>query len=368
MCRFVLTGALAAAAFLCFLSSSEAGILVPIPNVPGSVSTNISTINNKNLVAGDYQTSDGGIHGFFGTLDGNYTTFDALSGQTSVQGLNDRGYITGLSRVTTTDCPYNGCEFLRKPDGTVQEIKNDKTPLDGLPGQIIDQQNFIGYYSYFDGSTFFYFGYYGKGAKYVSDLTLPFQTIRTHARGLARDGTVTGHFLDRDDGDMERGFILKDGIATAYDYPDENASNTEFESINKRGLVPGAWLDGLETFSRAFLFNSRKGKFLAIDVPGSTYAFADGINDAGVVAVSGDTSSYIYCPSKKTCPLRAGAMEVPDRWIAARSTSEARLCEHECLGPSHLPAARKPVDVAALRAAIARDPDLQRELRLQFRP
>jgi hypothetical protein len=178
----------------------------------------------------------------------------------------------------------------------------------------MEKQKLVGDYSYFDGSTFFYFGYYGEGTKYVSDLTLPFDAIRTHPRGLARDGTVTGHFKDSSDGNRERGFALKDGIATTYDYPDENAFTTEFEGINKKGLIAGEWLDDLETFSRAFLFNSRRGKFLAIDVPGSTYAFADGVNDAGIAAVSGDTTSYIYCPSRKTCPLSA-AIEIPDHRI-----------------------------------------------------
>jgi hypothetical protein len=368
MRKVLSAGPFAAAAFLLCTSIATAGVLVPIPDVPGSISTNVHTINNNNLVAGSFTSSDGAVHGFFGSLDGNYTAFDALNGQTEVRGLNDQGYITGLSRVTTTSCPYNGCEFLRKPDGTVQEIKKDKAALDGLTGQIVDRQKFVGDYDYFDGNTFFYFGYYGKGAKYLSDLTLPFATIRTHPRGLGRDGTATGYFLDRDDGDMERGFILKDGVATAYDYPDENDFDTQFEGINKNGFVAGSWLDAFETFSRAFLFNSRKGTFLAIDVPNSTYPFAGSINDAGIVSVSGDTTSYIYCPSKRTCPLSAGAKDVPERWIAARATSESRLCEHGCTTPLHLPAARKPRDAAAMRAALARDPELRRELRLPFRP
>ena len=118
-----LAGPLAAAALSLCTFSAWAGVLVPIPPVPGSTSTSIHTINNRNVIAGDYASSDGAIHGFIGTLDGNYTTFDALSGQTFVEGLNDQGYTTGLSEVPTEDCPYQGCEYLRKPDGTVQQTR-----------------------------------------------------------------------------------------------------------------------------------------------------------------------------------------------------------------------------------------------------
>jgi hypothetical protein len=337
--------------------------------VPGSIATNVRTINNNNVVAGDYTTSDGEIHGFIGTLDGTYTTFDALSGQTFAGGLNDDSYFTGLSNVPNQDCQFLGCEFLRQPDGTIQKIKNGKTPLDGLPGQIIDHQKFVGDYTYRDDNQVLHFnGYYGKGAKYVSDLTLPFNTIRTRPRGLARDGTVTGWFIDSNESYKGRGFILKDGVVTAYDYPDNNAFITQFEGVNRKGLVPGAWLDQNQTFSRAFLFNSRKGKFLAIDVPGATYPFAGGVNDAGIASVGGDATSYIYCPRRDTCPLTAGAIEVPERWIAASATSEMRLCKYGCMRSTHLPAMRKALDSAALREAVARDLELQRELRLPFRP
>lgn len=73
--RFVT--AAATAGVFALLSTTHAGVLVPLPKVPGSDNTYAIAINNNNVIAGRYVTADGLNHGFFGTLDGNYTTFDA---------------------------------------------------------------------------------------------------------------------------------------------------------------------------------------------------------------------------------------------------------------------------------------------------
>jgi hypothetical protein len=351
-----------AAAFVLCASIASAGVLVPIPSVPNSTATFVRTINNKNIVAGRYTTSDGTTHAFFGSLDGNYTTFDALDGQTFAEGLNDAGYITGDSNVPNQDCQVFGCEFLRTPDGTIKEITRHKKPLDGFPVQIISHQKFVGQYSYIDqNDNLFFYGYYGQNAKYVSDLTIPFNTMRTRPRGYAEDGTVSGWFSDSDQ-HKGRGFVLSNGTVTAYDYPDQNAVFTEFEGLNKHGLIPGAWLDANQTFSRAFVFDVARNRFKPIDVAGATYAFGGGINNAGVMTVIDDTSSYIYCPSKKTCPLHSpNAKEIPEHWISAAKFSHTLPCKNGCIGPNHgnNGAGHDPV---ATRAAIARDPELQREI------
>lgn len=363
-----LPGPLAAATLVWCVTTVQAGVLVPIPSVPDSTATFVRTINNKNIVAGRYTTSDGMSHAFFGTLDGNYTTFDALDGQTFAEGLNNAGYITGDSNAPNEDCQVFGCQFLRTPDGTIKEITRHKAPLDGIPVQIISHQKFVGQYTYIDqDENVFFYGYYGQNAKYVADLTLPFNTMRTRPRGYAEDGTVSGWFSDSDQ-HKGRGFVISNGTVTAYDYPDQNAVFTEFEGLNRYGLIPGAWLDANQTFSRAFVFDVARNRFKPIDVAGATYAAAGGINDAGVMTVIDDTSSYIYCPNKKTCPLHSlNAKEIPQRWISAAKFSPTLPCKNGCMVPHRKPA-RAVRDPAALREAIAHDPELQRELRLPFRP
>lgn len=220
----------------------------------------------------------------------------------------------------SNDCPIFGCQFLRKPDGTIAIIKKNKKPLDGLPGQLAKHENFVGTYEYIgDGGYYYYSGYYGHRAKYLSDMISPFGSDFPAPVGLSRDGTVTGWFSDPVINFENHGFVLKDGVVTAYDYPDPSAFRTQFNQTNKRGLTAGMWDDQAQEAWYAFIFDIRGARFEPIDVPGATNAIATGINDAGIVTVGdGDGSSYIYCPHKKTCPLQAGAIEVPERWIAAR--------------------------------------------------
>ena len=58
---------------------------------------------------------------FFGTLDGNYTSFDAGDGGSEARGINNAGYIVGYSNSqngTTADQPI----FERKPGGKLVTI------------------------------------------------------------------------------------------------------------------------------------------------------------------------------------------------------------------------------------------------------
>jgi hypothetical protein len=78
------------------VSTAEAGVLVPVPSVPGSSYMTVEGINDSNQIAGYYSTPDGLEHGFIGDLTGTYTTFDADSG-TRVHGFNNAGYVTGTA-------------------------------------------------------------------------------------------------------------------------------------------------------------------------------------------------------------------------------------------------------------------------------
>lgn len=362
-----LAGPVAATALFFCASTIEAGVLVPIPSVPGSTETFARTINDKNIIVGRYLMPDGSSHGFFGPVGGSYQTFDGLDGQTFANGINNAGYITGQSNVPNENCPYYGCQFLRRPSGSIQEITRRGAPFDGIPEQIIFDQHFVGQFTYVDqNENFFIYGYYGRGPRYTARLTLPFDTARTRPRGLAEDGTVTGWFSDFRG---SHGFVLRNGSATAYDYPDANAFITEFEGVNANAWVPGAWEDAYGTLSRAFVLNYAKSKFSPIDVSGATYAFAGGVNNSNLVVVNGDTSSFLYCPESKTCPIHSPEeRQIQERWIPVGNFSRTLPCKNGCLAPFDTPPAAAHVSPAALRAAMARDPELQREMHRPFRP
>jgi uncharacterized membrane protein len=334
--RIVCLASLSAAAVASlYISAATAGVLVRIPTVPGSTATYAMDINNNNVIAGRYTTADGHTHGFFGTLDGNYKTFDVPSEDISVVRLNDANYIVGTTD-RNSDCPWAGCDFVRKPDGTIESILKHGTPVDGVTGSVLDDKSFIGDRRFTDKTGAFHLvGYYGLRTKYVSEMNLPASLYWPRPRGLVPDGTVAGWFTDHGDRGNGKGFVLKEGAVTVYQYPDQSAFNTQFEGISRKGVITGAWLDQQQSFSRPFIFRLSTGRFQPIDVPGAKFSEANGINDAGVVAVGSDTSSYIYCPRKKTCPLRnANAITVAERWIPAHGSPLARVHHWSEIGPA----------------------------------
>ena len=303
-------------------SIAPAGTLVPIPPVPDSVATYIRAINDNNEIVGYYVTSDGVSHGFVGTLDGNYTGFDAPGTGTIALGIDNDGFVTGHSDPSA-DCPISGCGFVRAPDGTIRAVHKGKKVLDAVVQGIVDRNSFVGDYAR-DGrpnANPIFYGFYGGRAKYGADLTLPFTTDQTHPRGYNTRGTVVGYFHEIDN-NLYPAFVLQDGAATAVTYPDDNAWQVLFESVNDKGMVAGAWLDYALTTSNAFLFDTTQNAFSPITVRRATVVLANSINNAGVVALTADDVSYIYCTRKRRCPLGGpNATELPEKWIPAKVRS-----------------------------------------------
>jgi hypothetical protein len=320
-------------AFALTASATMAGTLIPVPPVPGSTFTYVNGINDQNVIAGQYVTPGGGTHGYFGPLDGQYTSFDAPMGGTAVGGINNADYITVLSDYQTDDCRFIGCQYLRKPDGSFAAIEKAGTRLDGIPGGITAHQRFVGWYFAEDGSGVY--GYYGHGTKYASDLTLPFQTDVTMPADINSRGTVVGSFSDATTREYVA-FIVSDGTASAIQYPDPAATNTWFDGVNHAGKVSGFWKDQAGFF-HAFLYDPLAVTFAPIDVHGATSVIAGAINRQGVVALDVDGSPYVYCTRSKTCPFRSAAgISIPEKWIRVPpSNMRTALCRNNCVGPHH---------------------------------
>ncbi|MBV9571194.1 MAG: hypothetical protein JO056_08130 [Alphaproteobacteria bacterium] len=348
-------------------------MLVPIPPVPGSTSMGAAGINDLNQIAGTFGTSDNLYHGFVGDLNGNYVTFDASAGGTSVHALNNNGYVTGGAFDNPDD--FVGKAFVRKPNGAIKLITKDGSAFDGYGDGITNKAVFVGsIYQFADSrisDLLYELGYYGKGHAYQADLVLPFNTYQTRPRGINRYGEVIGYYTDVDhavNGSYPTsGFVLKNGVATRVVYPDPNAFYVFLNGLNDKGKIVGAWLHVDQTPQHAFVYDFERNRFKLIDVPGETRVTASGINNSGVVTVSAGGKAYIYCPKKKTCPIQSpSAIEVPERWISAAGYPRTVPCKNGCKGPFH--PSRTQLDPAAVREAITRDPEIQRELRLPFRP
>jgi hypothetical protein len=236
MPKFRFAAAMAAILTACAISSADAGRLIPVPAVAGSTAMGVTAVNNSNIITGVYETPDYVSHGFFGTLDGNYTTFDAGT-FTVPLGINDQGLITGwnLAQDCSFTYPPVGCEFVRKLDSSIDIVTKDRSQIGGYAYGITTHARFVGeYWVARQTQGYDVFGYYGKGHKYVADVTLPFNTNHTSPRGINEAGTIIGHYIDLD-AQRLRGFIVRGGVATAVDYPDPNADKHAIRRRERRG-------------------------------------------------------------------------------------------------------------------------------------
>src|ERR1043165_4705362 len=80
-------------------SSALAGTLVPVTPFPGATTTIVFGINDAGVIAGSYRDSNGIEHGFFGPLNGTYTSFDygGTRSGTQTRALHDDGALLGFA-------------------------------------------------------------------------------------------------------------------------------------------------------------------------------------------------------------------------------------------------------------------------------
>ena len=121
------------------MSQGYAATLVTVTPPAGSAGTTVFGINKHNVIAGSYVDASGVEHGFFGPLNGTYTTFDygGTSIGTEPRALNDDGDIAGFAADPNFAV---GAEFLREADGTVITFAKDGTPLDGVAQGIVKKR------------------------------------------------------------------------------------------------------------------------------------------------------------------------------------------------------------------------------------
>jgi len=105
---FLGTSALA----LAVMTQAQAATIVTVTPPDGATATTVFGINDHGVIAGSYVDANGVEHGFFGPLNGAYTTFDLGGTTTSTEprALNDDGDITGFGADPSFTV---GTEFLR---------------------------------------------------------------------------------------------------------------------------------------------------------------------------------------------------------------------------------------------------------------
>lgn len=331
--------ALAGIAGLLSLGSVHAATLIPVPQVPGSTYTSITAINDSDVIVGFYGTSDGAQHGFFGTLDGNYTTVDLSATSTELRGINDAGIIMGIANDANSE-PQG---FERYADGSTVfvTLKHGAPTGYAIDGGINSDGIFVA--SGWDQNFTQFQGFYGKNAQYTRKIEVP-GSFKTYPRGIDDSNDVVGFYSTPDQPSTYHGFLLENGVVTTIDYPDPTEVSTELYGINKHGLIAGGWTDQKGN-PYAFLYDTATGEFTSLEekhVKHGKLAQTLGLNNDGLVAVNFVNGPFIYCPRKaSTCP--AGGFEIADGPVVPAGVVLARKAP-----PRHNAAPRRPAKWRAI--------------------
>lgn len=287
------------------IASADGGTLIPVPQVRGSVGTQVFGINDNNVVVGSYFTSDNVEHGFFGTLDGQYTTFDIGSGlNTEPRGINNTGVVMGITY------PSGGSTlpWEMQPNFATSYItlKHGAPMGQGTDGGINADGVFAA--SGYDQNLQKFYGFVGKKAHMTKALSVP-GAAQTRPRGIDDAGDVVGFYYN--DQGPPHGFLMQGGVATTIDYPTA-VNGTYLYGINSSGVMVGFWSDANNT-PYPFVYDPSSGKFIPLaekNVDGGKIGQAFGVNNAGFVAVNffAADGPFIYCPKKPSkCPSSAAA-------------------------------------------------------------
>jgi hypothetical protein len=309
-------------------SAAAAGTLIPVTPYPGSTTTGVFSINDDKVISGEYANADGIEHGFFGPLNGTYTSFDyggtALG--TEARSINNAGLILGFA----PDAGFNdGPEFLRETDGTIKTIKKAGIVLDGIAQGLNKHNVSVGDYIT-DQTTFAQTGYQGHNGRYVRDLDLGIDTTRVDARAVTSKGVVAGWYVGTDH--VQHGFILKNGAVQTIDADD--SGTTDLEGLNDKGIAAGAVLDASENF-HAFILNTKTSTVTWLDVPGAATVQAWGVNSHNWVALSTDIGSFVYCPlNAARCGGGTAVVEHTTKLLPAGTPLHPRGSAHPPRGPA----------------------------------
>jgi len=297
-------------ALICLFGTAEltrvqAAVFIPVPPVPGATSTTVTGINDNNTIVGYFSDSSNIAHGFFGTLDGNYTIFDAGDGSSNTNPLaiDDAGDITGWAGGGLCSVA-----FERAPNGTIVYVRKRRELMKATAVGLNKKREFVGFYCDFDGV----WGFYGKNGKYKAAMTVAGNPFEAFPLAINREETVAGFYIS--DSGHAVGFLLQGDVLSTVTLP--NALETQVTGLNDQNIAAATWSDSNQW--HASLFDISANAFTSIEPPGAVSSRVGGINNAGLAAVSSNIGSFIYCPkAKRNCP--GNGTEVSIRRSAAKA-------------------------------------------------
>jgi probable HAF family extracellular repeat protein len=223
-------------------------IVTPL-DVPASVFTSATGVNNATTVVGGYAGSyngHGGVFGYVWNVGGGYSTLEAVPGTTAqpsytvARSINDHGVVVGY---------YN------------------------------DPRGYQGGFLYDNGS--YTTGIRGPGSG------------NTFLTGINNNGQFVGFDTGTS---RSQGFLYSGGAYTIIDVPGANLGTTP-SAINDAGTIVGSYLVGdLSTgiyTSYGFIYSG--GTYTTgIGLPGASYSVVTGINNKGDIVGDSDIGHFLY--------------------------------------------------------------------------
>ncbi len=234
-------------------------------DVPGSVSTVASGINDSGHIVGWYRDSAADrVRGFL-LRDGAYTPVDFPGAMlTQLHGIGRDGDIVGsYRRAGETKPSFHG--FRLTPAGEFLDV--------GVPGhansiaqRILPDGTILGCYHDDDLTTTM------RGVTFSREGPFVLELPATMSNGGTPDGrTIVGLVMD-----TRRAFIVDGGVLSPFDAP--GSVRTEAWDINPSGTVVGLYEDST---SATHGYLRQGGTFTTVDYPGATSTMIFGINAAG---------------------------------------------------------------------------------------
>jgi uncharacterized membrane protein len=246
--------------------------------VPGSLQTSPTAINNFSTVTGTY-TDAKGTHGFVREALGRITTFDVpKSAGTSPAAINDDGMIVG-SYMDSANVSHG---FLRHPNGTLTRID--------VPGSTSTGLNDINVFGAIVGTGSTSNGYECFVRSPQGAITV-FGPNNCIASGINLFGAITGYTESPDvvPGGPPPEFLVvsyvrsPSGVITYFVAPNSTSNGTFSKYIDAFGGTAG-FFQNFSDNSQNFL-QSPQGMFTTITLPGTsvTAAAITGLNELGAV-------------------------------------------------------------------------------------
>lgn len=253
---------------------------VTVYDVPGSITTFFTGINDSGTIVGYYEDSQLATHGFF-IAQGKLTVFDVpgSTGQTYAVSVNSAGTIVGFY---ANGGPTWMSGFMRAADGTFTTFEppyswTTQAMTISPSGVIAGIAEAFGSGGPQDGSE--------RG--FVRDLQgninlfAPPDNLYAYVRGLGPDGIVVGDYIDAAES-KEHAFIRRPaGALQTFSFP--GSTLTTICGMTSTGWMAGAYGNqNLPPATHGFLMNPQ-GRVLSFDVPGSSGTYPIAINPSGIV-------------------------------------------------------------------------------------